>query len=352
MQNQLAAAEFRRRFANAFRPRPWLYWSDLLVSAGAGWVAFVAGARAPLGSLLYLAATIVAVTALLRAAIFIHELAHLKRGALPGFEIAWHLLVGLPFLLPSVMYVGSHSDHHRQTTFGTAADPEYMPIARWSHLRIAWFVVSVLTVPPLLMLRWGVLGPLSALLPPLRRLVVERASTLVINPDYHHPTPQGRQALRWMIQEAATALVFWLVVVGGLRGWIAPHWLLHWYIVATGVLLVNQVRTLAAHRYDSDGTPLDSTGQLLDSVTLNGWPIPTVLAAPLGLRYHALHHFLPTVPYHSLGALHRHLLAEVPPDSPYRRTQSSGILATVRDLLQQTPRNANGISAGHAAREA
>jgi len=352
MQNQLTGIECRRRFANAFQPRPWLYWSDLLASAGVGWVTFLLGARAQLGSLLYLAATVVAVTALLRAAIFIHELAHLKRGTLPGFETVWHLLVGLPFMLPSLMYVGSHSDHHRQTTFGTVADPEYAPIARWSCLRIAWFVVSVLVVPPLLMLRWGVLGPLSSLIPPLRRLVVERASTLVINPDYRRPTPQGRQAAHWLIQEAATALVFWIVVVSESMGWVASYWLLHWYIVAAGVLLLNQLRTLAAHRYNNDGAPLVSTGQILDSVTLNGWLIPTVLAAPLGLRYHALHHFLPTVPYHSLGALHRRLLAELPPDSPYRRTQSGGILVTVRDLLRQTPRDASGISAGHAAREA
>jgi fatty acid desaturase len=346
MQNQLTPIEFRRRFANAFQPRPWLYWSDLLASAGVGWVAFLVGARAQLGSPLYLTATVVAVTAFLRAAIFIHELAHLKRGALPGFETAWHLLVGFPFMLPSLMYVGSHRDHHRQTTFGTIADPEYAPIARWSGLRIAWFVASVLAVPPLLMLRWGVVGPLSSLIPPLRRLVVERASTLVINPDYRRPTPQGRQAARWMIQETATTTVFWLAVIGGRMGWLAPRWLLHWYIVAAGVLLVNQVRTLAAHRYDNDGAPLDSTGQLLDSVTLNGWPIPTVLAAPLGLRYHALHHFLPTVPYHSLGTLHRRLLAESPSDSPYRRTQSRGILVTVHDLLRQTPSDASGLSTG------
>lgn len=351
MSNQSTAIELRRRFANAFRPRPRLYWSDLLVSAGVGWVAFVVSARAQGDFLLYLVATVVAMTALLRAAIFIHELAHVKRGALPGFETAWHLLVGFPFMLPSLMYVSSHSDHHRQTTFGTAADPEYAPMARWSRLRIVWFVISVLAVPPLLMLRWGVLGPLSFFIPPLRRLVVERASTLVINPDYRRPAPQGRQATLWMMQEAAAAVTSWLVVIGGLGGWIAFHWLLQWYIVAAGVLLLNQVRTLAAHRYSNDGAPLDSTGQLLDSVTLNGWPIPTVLAAPLGLRYHALHHFLPTVPYHSLGMLHRRLLSELPPDSPYCRTQSGGIFVTVRDFLRRIPGDASGLGVSHAARE-
>ena len=353
MFSEFSASELRRQFANAFQPRPWIYWSDLLGSAGVGWTAFVLGVRASFGSLLYITATIVAVVALLRAAIFIHELAHLKRGALPGFEVAWHLVAGFPFMLPSLMYVGAHADHHRQATFGTFTDPEYAPLARWSNLRITWFVVSVIAVPLLLAFRWGILGPLSDLIHPLRRLVVERASTLVINPHYRRPLPDGQQAVRWEVQETAAALTLWVIVIGWSMGWISPRWLLQWYIVADGVVLVNQLRTLTAHRYDNDGTPLDSLGQLLDSVTLGGWLIPTALAAPVGLRYHALHHFLPTVPYHSLGALHRQLLAELPADSPYRWTQRSGILTTVRDLLRrQEARDTKILSADRAAGKA
>jgi fatty acid desaturase len=317
-------------------------------------MAFVVGARAPFGSSLYIAAVGVAVVTLLRAAVFIHELSHRKSGTLPGFEVVWHLLVGLPLMLPSLMYVGSHGDHHRPATFGTADDPEYAPIARWSSARIVWFIVSVVVVPLLLALRWGVLGPLSYLAPSLRRLVVERASTLVINPEYRRALPPGRQAVRWALQETAAALVCWIAIAAGIAGWVPLRWFLHWYVVAAGVVIVNQIRTLAAHRYENDGAPLHSMAQLLDSVTLNGWRMPTVLAAPVGLRYHALHHFLPTVPYHNLGALHRHLLAELPVDSPYRQTQSRGILVTIRDLLRQTPRDAGrlNVNAGRAARGA
>jgi len=254
-------------------------------------------------------------------------------------------------MLPSLMYVGSHRDHHRQTTFGTVEDPEYAPIARWSGLRVTRFVLSVIAVPLLLALRWGVLGPISYFVPSLRRLVVERGSTLVINPVYRRPLPHGRHAIRWGVQEASAALVFWTVVICGISGWLPPRWLLHWYVVAAGILLVNQVRTLAAHRYNNDGRLLDVTEQLLDSVTLNGWPTPTVLAAPVGLRYHALHHLLPTVPYHSLGALHRLLLHELPQDSPYRRTQQNGIVATSRGRLSGTSLTGDGLSANRAARE-
>ena len=353
MLNEFSAAVLRRQFANAFLPRPWIYWSDLLMSAGVGWAAFFLGVRTPFGSLLYIAVTIVAVVALLRAAVFIHELAHLKRGILPGFEVAWHLVVGFPFLLPSLMYVGAHAGHHRQATFGTIEDPEYAPLARWSNLRISGFVVAVLVVPVLLAFRWGILSPLSFFIPPLRRLVVERASTLVINPYYRRPAPGGRQAVRWRVQETFAALLSWVIIAGGIVGWIPLRWFLQWYLVALGVVAVNQVRTLAAHRYDNDGTPLDFTGQLRDSITLSGWPIPTVFAAPVGLRYHALHHCVPTVPYHSLGALHRRLLAELPADSPYRRTQRSGILTTVRGLLgKHELRDMKILSAEHVTGKA
>ena len=43
-------------------------------------------ATSPLGSVVHVLATIGSIFALLRAALFIHELAHLKPNSLPGFE--------------------------------------------------------------------------------------------------------------------------------------------------------------------------------------------------------------------------------------------------------------------------
>ncbi|MGE0683639.1 MAG: fatty acid desaturase [Candidatus Binatia bacterium] len=351
MSQEFSAPELRRRFANTFSPNPLLYWSDLFVSASIGWGAFTLAAKIPPGAFLQLMATVIAVCALLRAAIFIHEIAHLRDGSLPGFGLVWNLVVGFPFLLPSLMYVGSHNGHHRQSTFGTAHDPEYAPIARWSRRRILWFVVSVVFVPALLVVRWGILGPLSFFIPPLRRWLIARASTLVINADYRRPVPKGKQATRWVIQELAVTLMFWGVLVCMSQGWISSQWLVQWYVVAAGMLMVNQLRTLAAHRYDNDGSQLDAAAQLVDSVTLNGWVFPTVLAAPVGLRFHALHHVLPTVPYHSLGVVHRLLLAELPPDSLYRRTQERRILAVVTALLRQPRASAPPLTADRVVRE-
>jgi fatty acid desaturase len=75
-------------------------------------------------------------------------------------------------------------------------------------------------------------------------------------------------------------------------------------------LLLNQVRTLVAHLWENDGEVMGVTAQYLDSVNV---PPPGLLAeiwAPVGLRYHALHHLVPSVPYHALPQAHRLLAAK------------------------------------------
>ena len=348
------AVQARKRFASSFRPKPHIYWLDLLLSSLLGWTAFWLSVQQPFGSLAYLATTSTALLALLRAALFIHEIAHKKRGSLPGFEYAWHALVGLPFMLPSLMYVGSHGDHHRPHTFGTAGDPEYAPLVNSTPLGLVWFVLSVCVVPLLLPLRWGIIGPLSFIIPPLRKIVIQRASTLVINPAYRRPLPGKQGRVRWLGQEWAAALVAWLVGVSWYTGQLPGVWLMQWYVVTSGMLIVNQIRTLAAHRYDNTGRRLSVAEQLLDSVNMCGWPVLTVLAAPVGLRYHALHHLLPNVPYHSLGGLHRQLQAELPPAGVYQQTMERGILSAIRNLVDRMGRSRRStpLSEEHVGEEA
>jgi len=313
----------------------------MLVSAGLGWGFFVLSIHTPFASPTYYIATVITIFALLRAVLFIHELAHLKYNAVPGFETAWLLLIGFPLMVPSIMY-DPHGDHHRQATFGTADDPEYLPLAQSHPLALVWFIVQVGIVPALLAVRWGIISPLAACIPPLRRFVIARASTLVINPHYRRHVPPKRQitrfAARFTAQEIGAAIFFWLIFLGWYLSWIPSVWLRQWFFTSAGILVINQIRTLAAHRYESQGEPLTSVGQMLDSINLRGWPVLTALVAPVGLRYHALHHFLPTVPYHSLGQLHRQLQAELPPDSAYRQTEQAGILTAIRTLLQHRAR--------------
>src|SRR4029078_479144 len=93
-------------------------------------------------------------------------------------------------------------------------------------------------------------------------------------------------------------------------------------------------RTLVAHRYhNEDGTPMDLMEQYLDSVNLSGGSLVDAVLAPVGLRYHALHHLLPTVPYHTLGALHRIMLSELPPQTPYHVAEHATLVDAVRSLF-------------------
>ena len=95
---------------------------------------------------------------------------------------------------------------------------------------------------------------------------------------------------------------------------------------------INTLRTLAAHRYEGEGNPVDRNGQLRDSIDTPGrfW---TELWAPVGLRYHALHHYFPGIPYHNLGEAHRRLVNALPAGSVYRASASPGLLASLTALL-------------------
>jgi fatty acid desaturase len=339
----LSAGALRRRFAEAFTPRPGIYWGDLLASACLGWAAFYAGGRtaSPAAAA---AALAVSILALYRAVLFIHELTHLRSGAVRGFAWAWNGLVGLPLMVPSVMYVGTHADHHKRSTYGTALDPEYEPIAHWSPLRILASTAIMPLLPAALALRWGVIGPLSWLVPPLRPFVMRHLSTLVINVSYRRAPPRGRHVRRFRLEEGGAALFFWTGAAAVAFGLVDPAWIARWYVVGTGILVLNHLRTLAAHRYENDGGPVDVATQLLDSTNVEGIPGLTVLLAPVGLRYHGLHHLVPSMPYHALGRVHQELCAELPADAAYRRTVVEGIGQALRTLLATARRNTGAVT--------
>jgi fatty acid desaturase len=322
--------DLRQRFAAAFAPNPLIYYADLLGSAAIGWGAFAAAFLLRTSPLAYAALTLVASIALLRAVYFMHEIAHMGPARVPYFELVWHVVAGVPTMLPSLM-VGAHKYHHRQSTYGTARDPEYAPIARWSFVQRIFNVLVLMLVPPLLVLRWGLIAPLSWVIPPLRKLAIERLSTLQIVDDYRREHPEGRDAVRYIVGELACTLFVWGVAYAAWRGVVSPWLLAHHGVMFATALMINQVRTYVAHAYVNDGTPLSAEAQMDDTLTLGGGWL-TELVAPLGDRFHALHHALPSVPYHALGIIHRTLVAEGNLSPRYARTFRRGVLGALARL--------------------
>ena len=111
-----------------------------------------------------------------RCAAMVHELTHQRNSGIPGFHRAWNLAIGVAWLLPSVMYEGVHSSHHKKTSYGTANDPEYLPLAGkpWAIARYLAFSFAIF---PTLLARFLIGAPLSWLVPPLRRLLIRSASS-------------------------------------------------------------------------------------------------------------------------------------------------------------------------------
>jgi len=309
------------------RPNPWIYWPDCLGSAAVGYAA-LAGAIVAHSPWAALGFGVIAVLALYRATLFIHEITHLNHAQLPWFRLVWNLLVGVPTMLPSFMYEGIHTQHHTRVKYGTAEDPEYLALALMKPWTLpVFFFVSVL-MPVGLIVRFGVLGPLSIVIPPLRRVVIERFSGLQMNPSYRRRPPEGEFARQWFWEELGASLVAMTILATAATGLLPLHALVVYMLIIAGVALLNQARTLVAHRWENEGEPLTVTAQFLDSTNVPDGLLPR-LWAPVGLRFHALHHLLPSLPYHALPLAHRRIADAMGSNSTYAKAN----YPTLRGLL-------------------
>lgn len=332
MDDQLddpALRAIRRTLLREFPVRRWIYWCDFTASAAATWLAVIA---ATAGGGWLVVAMPVAVLALLRAAYFIHELAHVRR-ALPGFELAWNAVIGCWIGLPSFM-VDAHRDHHRIATYGTALDPEYEPVASWSRVRIGLSVASMVAVPPLLVFRHCLVAPLSWLIPPLRRVVWQRLSTLQTNQSYVRSLA-GCYAPRALVLEAMATIALASLAIAVAGGHLPTTVLWAWWATTASALIVNQVRTLIAHGYVAIERPRTLGEQVADSHTAHGWPAVTGLFYPVGTRFHAIHHLAPQLPYHALAAADRRARELIGDPVVLLRGDHAGILDGVAALWRR-----------------
>ena len=185
-------------------PKSAIYWADMLGSAVLGYAALFGAmfaapdagwpsARADRGP-----------RALPRRLVHPRADPH-QEGRGQGFRFTWNLIVGVPLMVPSFMYEGVHNQHHAKRYYGTVDDPEYLPLALMHPWTLPVFLIAAALAPIGMLIRFGILAPLSLLSPKLRHIVVGRYSGLQINPKFVRPKPEGEFARDWAWQEVAAA---------------------------------------------------------------------------------------------------------------------------------------------------
>lgn len=301
-----------------FAVNPYRYWIDFLVSMVCAYTASTIFLVSSLGSFYQLIAFPIAVFWIYRLGSLVHEVCHLGQHEMRGFKATWNLLVGVMTFTPSPFFTRHHRDHHSQRMYGTPEDPEYVAnVLESGSLRSACFyALHVLAFPVLVFLRF-LLVPLTYLHPRLRELVLVRASSLTMNFQYRRrlnaADRRSIMVMEWLCFVRA-ALIPLSIYVG-----LAPLSRIPLlYLLGLTTLILNQMRQLADHHFSGDGSPADVESHVVDSCNFTGNDLLTRLFFPFSIRYHALHHLFPSLPYHNLQSAHRYLVKVLPEGSPYR----------------------------------
>jgi len=308
-----------------YKVKPFYFWRDLLMSAGIAFTASAVFFVAPAFSLVQAAAFALAVFWLSRGTSLMHEISHLKQTEMTAYKAAYNLLFGVVTLTPSTFYTWLHRDHHSQQKYGTQQDPEYVPnITSTGTVRYALgYSVKILAMPVCVFMRF-LLAPLTFIHPAVRNLVLTRCSSMTVHwgyvRDLKHFNARPFVAMEMLCFLRAAGIPAMLFM--GLAPWERVPMM---YLLAVGGIAVNQLRHLADHHYESDGGKLTLEEEVLDTANhtrnndIFGW-----LLYPFAIRYHALHHLAPAIPYHNLAAAHAHLISSLPASSPYHGLEVEG----------------------------
>ncbi len=336
--SQLSIKQARVLVADLFRPNPAVYWADFLLSLTVAYSASLIVLKTPAPIAIKVILVGVAAVALYRVSLFMHEIAHLPAGQMRGFKVAWNILAGIPLMLPSFFYE-SHREHHNTRHYGTEEDGEYLPFASGTWTGLFLYFAQVLYLPLLTFFRHLVITPISLVWPPLRRWVWEHWSSFVIDLSYKRKLRPHDPVGLWTAMEIACHLRALLLVALILVGFDPWYNALVMYGLSVTILTMNHFRTLAAHRYTSHGGTMSLEDQLLDSVDLPNRDWVTLALCPVGLRFHALHHLFPGMPYHNLEMAHYRLLRELPAQHPYRKCVATSMQQVIGELLAHIRHN-------------
>jgi fatty acid desaturase len=323
-----------------FVVKPWRYWLDFIFSTMCAYSSAMVFLLVPIFS--WTAepwswqqgvAWALAVFWLYRLGSLVHEVCHLQHKEMRVFKVTWNLVVGVMTLAPSPFFTRHHRDHHSRRLYGLPEDPEYViNICEPGNWRsIAKYVGLIAAFPLIVFLRFF-LAPLTFITPKVRDWTLRRASSLTLNSRYERKvTAFDRKAI------TSVELLCWIrataiptVVLLGAAPWTRMPML---YFLGLSVFVLNQLRQLADHHFESNGERTAMSSHVLDSCNYTGWDPLTWLLFPFAIRYHALHHLFPSLPYHNLAAAHVYLIQNLPADSPYRDLDEPGWWSVARKIF-------------------
>ncbi|MGY8873104.1 MAG: fatty acid desaturase family protein [Pseudomonadales bacterium] len=333
----------RKEISTSLKPfmevKPWVYWIDFLLSVIIGFSSFQLLNLSASTDLMSILLYMVSVFSFLRALGFIHEISHQSKGKnssfMKKFRFAWNLLIGVPFMLSSPFY-SCHLKHHSSKTFGTEKDPQY-PHFRGNPLKVIGFVIgqavaSVLLLPVRLLL----LNPLSLFSSKLRMLIENRFSSIA---EPHYIADFSAEDTYLLRRNDALSFIFWVAVITSVvLGLVPVNYIYTYLFVVFGVMLVNNFRVLGEHKHEQRKAIENENlfdKEFLDSFNYTKGGLLIELLYNTGLRYHALHHLMPQIPYHNLSKAHRYLKNNLPANSIYNQVEAKGHLYNVIQLFSK-----------------
>ena len=166
------------------------------------------------------------------------------------------------------------------------------------RMMIIFGIQSTLLMPVALVVRFLVLAPdRRSCWPRFHRWLEVHASSFAMNPEYRRDGRRrdgGEDAAMGNRQCSRSGAPHLRMMYAGAAA--AARVRLSGSEFSTFISFLNTVRVLGAHEYESDGRDRSAgRGSSSDSIDTPGGPW-TELWAPVGLRYHALHHYFPGIP--------------------------------------------------------
>ncbi|MDR3501698.1 MAG: fatty acid desaturase [Legionella sp.] len=296
-----------------------IYWLDLFLTALFAWTLFVLACQT---KNMFLSIVFLGMSSIFfyRGLSFVHEVTH-HAPHIKGYRVAWNLLFGMAFLYPSYVYE-NHLLHHRMDHYGSSKDAEYFIINKKLSGLFRFLFWGQFVMPAKLIIR-SLIFPLVFISEKFSNFYEMHLCGFYLNPEYEKK-PLSKRIKKNLYKEDLRCTLFAYMILGLIFAHQLPAYIiLYWYSAAFILSFINSIRVVVCTHNYNYLSPRDRAEQIIDTFTLDKGLILPGLIAPIGLRYHALHHLFPGIPYHSLGKAHRMVCEAFPNNTAYKDTFTS-----------------------------